>query len=76
MVQSSRRQSCRHTTLFVIVYVAGLPLAMWPTLGWATVIVAPLTTFLLVRDHGCFRWGARVVELRIYDVLGAGLHTI
>ena len=38
-----------HTTRFLLVYVLCLPLAMWPKLGWATVVVAPLATLLLVR---------------------------
>jgi hypothetical protein len=39
---------CRHLSRFLLVYVACSPLALWPKLGWATVVVAPLITLLLV----------------------------
>ena len=39
----------RHTTTFIMIYIAFLPLGIWPTLGWVTVVVAPLFAMLLVR---------------------------
>jgi predicted membrane chloride channel (bestrophin family) len=39
--------TCRHTTRFVLVYITFLPLALWPNLQFATLIFAPMITFLL-----------------------------
>lgn len=38
---------CRHTTRFVLIYVSFLPLALWASLDWATIIVAPTIALLL-----------------------------
>lgn len=38
---------CRHTTRFLLAYLAFLPLAMWSSIHWATIAVAPVVGFLL-----------------------------
>jgi hypothetical protein len=40
---------CRHTTRFILIYTAFLPLALWKDIEWATLAVAPTITLLLVR---------------------------
>jgi hypothetical protein len=39
--------NCRHSNRFVLAYVTFLPLALWNHLSWATIVVAPVITFLL-----------------------------
>ena len=39
--------TCRHTTRFVIAYVAFLPLGLWRHCSYWTLAVAPLITFML-----------------------------
>lgn len=38
---------CRHTTRFVIAYVAFMPLGLWRHCGYWTLAIAPLITFML-----------------------------
>ena len=38
---------CRHTTRFVITYVAFMPLGLWRHCGYWTLVIAPLITFML-----------------------------